>query len=217
MFCFLGLCGPTSTFLSITKYRTILIKEEKEKGCVDRHFILLGFSKDSGRCCAFTRFHGDPFSSQLMIWNRKDKWVIMCIILKDMRECCTQKHTFTAGNAIPKCTNVASLRICFRFTRHPRQFHLRSSSSWCSQRREWRRWASSRCCSRGWRQSCTRCGQPTGRGQPTGCWLCSLKEFGKAHHPEGPTLLNTGNWFPPSSPHTAPLRQLRARSCTAST
>lgn len=43
MFCFPGLCGPTSTFLSITKYRIIFIKEEKEKRCVDRHFILLGF------------------------------------------------------------------------------------------------------------------------------------------------------------------------------
>lgn len=70
IFCFFGLCGPTLTFLSSSKYNEILIKEEKEKGCVNRHFILLGFSKDSDKC---RRFHGDPFSSQPMIWQRKDK------------------------------------------------------------------------------------------------------------------------------------------------
>lgn len=50
----------------------------------------------------FACLHGDRTSSQPMIWQSKDKWIIMRLSLRIPTKCCTKRHAFVRVNECMK-------------------------------------------------------------------------------------------------------------------
>lgn len=79
-------------------------------------FIQMEMDRNRVEFRVFARLHGDHPSSQPMIWQRKDKLIIMCLSSQIPTKCCTNKHVFARVNeCMKKTTSHTELLYVGRF------------------------------------------------------------------------------------------------------
>lgn len=178
---------------SPTQSTTTATKNEARKMHITEHFILIKLDRNWDESRVFFRLHGDSLSSQPMICQSKDKWIMMwlplriwtkyCKILIRMNEWMYKTEILNLAGFIRNTYWSLCVFYLWTFSLKFSAFwvilvsvkYWRCSSSWCKQTHGWRRWASCRRCSQRRTQSWSH------RGQPTCHWHCS--SGGHRSHP----------------------------------